>query len=85
MGKMVFTIIGTVAELQHSLIRQSVVMGLDRARKQGKKLGRPNTRVDADEVHQLRANGKSLRNIAEILGIPHTLVARLLRTSVVRG
>jgi len=40
MGEMVFTIIGAVAELERSLIRERVVMGLDRARKQGKKLGR---------------------------------------------
>ena len=40
-GKMVFTIIGAVAELERSLIRERVVMGLARARKQGKRLGRP--------------------------------------------
>ena len=31
MGKMVFTVIGTVAELERSLIRERVVMGLERA------------------------------------------------------
>ena len=40
MGKMVFTVIGAVAELERALIRERVVMGLNRARKQGKCLGR---------------------------------------------
>jgi DNA invertase Pin-like site-specific DNA recombinase len=61
------------------LIRERVMMGLDRARKQGKKLGRPATRVETGEILQLRANGLSLRNIAETLGVSHTLIARFLR------
>src|SRR6266516_7593996 len=36
MGKMVFTVIGAVAELERSLIKERVMMGLERARKQGK-------------------------------------------------
>ena len=38
MGKMVFTVIGAVAELERELIRERVLMGLERARKQGKNL-----------------------------------------------
>src|SRR5262245_44969136 len=41
MGKMIFTVIGAVAELERSLIRERVMMELDRARREGKKLGRP--------------------------------------------
>jgi len=41
MGKMIFTGIGAVAELERSLIRERVMMELDRARREGKKLGRP--------------------------------------------
>ncbi len=41
MGKMVFTVIGAVAELERSLIKERVVMGLERAKKDGKRLGRP--------------------------------------------
>ena len=84
-GKMVFTMIGAVAELERSLIRERVLVGLDRARKQGKKLGKPATRMDADEIYQLHANGLSLRNIAETLGVSHTLIATFLRAAVVRG
>src|SRR6059036_277666 len=41
MGKMIFTVLGAVAELERNLIKERVQMGITRARKQGKALGRP--------------------------------------------
>src|SRR5437867_6429719 len=41
MGKMIFTVLGAVAELERNLIKERVHMGISRARKQGKQLGRP--------------------------------------------
>src|SRR5215470_826426 len=38
-GKMVFTMVAAVAEMERSLIRERVQAGVDRARRQGKKLG----------------------------------------------
>src|SRR2546425_413740 len=55
MGKMVFTVIGAVAELERALIRERVVMGLDRVRRAGRKLGRRRVDVDAAQVASLRA------------------------------
>src|SRR5262249_44173987 len=46
MGRMIFVVIGAVAELERSLIRERVVMGLRRAVKSGTKLGRPRGYVD---------------------------------------
>ena len=40
-GKMIFTVLGAVAELERNLIKERVHMGISRARKQGKQLGRP--------------------------------------------
>ena len=59
MGKMIFTVLGAVAELERNLIRERVMMGLDRAKRQGKTLGRPRTLVDRDRVVALRAKGLS--------------------------
>jgi len=64
MGKMVFTIIGAVAELERSLIRKRVAMGLQRAQAQGKRLGRPAAAIDPAEVHTLREQGMGFRAIA---------------------
>jgi DNA invertase Pin-like site-specific DNA recombinase len=77
MGKMVFTVIGAVAELERSLIRERVVMGLERAKRQGKRLGRPRTLVDREKLTHLRATGLSLRQIAAKLNVSKDKVARL--------
>jgi len=68
-GKMVFTVLGAVAELERSLIVQRVCAGLQSARKKGKRLGRPPIRVlsvaEKEKVKADRATGKfSLRKLA---------------------
>jgi DNA invertase Pin-like site-specific DNA recombinase len=80
MGKMIFTVIGAVAELERSLIRERVMMGLERARRQGKRLGRPCVIVDRKKIADLRAEGLSLRQIAVQLHISKDKVARLATT-----
>src|SRR5262249_35008091 len=69
MGKMIFTVLGAVAELERNLIRERIAMGLDRARKQKKTLGRPRRIFDRSKALTLRDQGKSLREIATELGI----------------
>src|SRR5450755_2913013 len=54
-GKMVFTVLGAVAELERSLIVERVRAGLRNARAKGKRLGRPKKDVDATEVARLRS------------------------------
>src|SRR5262244_2624726 len=39
MGKMIFTVLGAVAELERNLIQERIHMGVQRARKQGKAFG----------------------------------------------
>src|SRR6516165_5258926 len=69
MGKMIFTVLGAVAELERNLIKERVQMGITRARKQGKALGRPRVEVDPRQVAGLRARGLSWNQIAEQLSI----------------
>ena len=68
-GKMVFTVLGAVAELERSLIVERVKAGLRNARAKGKKLGRPSKDVDAAMVARLRSQGASWRAIAKQLGV----------------
>jgi DNA invertase Pin-like site-specific DNA recombinase len=63
-GKMVFTVLGAVAELERSLIVERVKAGLRNARAKGKRLGRPEKIVDAARIGRLRAQGVSWRKIA---------------------
>src|SRR5271169_4500148 len=54
-GKMVFTILGSVAELERSLIGERVRAGLRNAKAKGQRLGRPPLKdLTADDVRQLR-------------------------------
>jgi len=68
-GKMVFTVLGAVAELERSLIAERVRAGVRNARAKGKKLGRPRVTVDASQVAALRAQGASWPAIARSLGV----------------
>ena len=79
MGKMVYVVIAAVAELERSLIRERVVMGLQRAKAQGKRLGRPRgSAQDVDKVKKLKSEGLSVRQIAEALQTSKSTIARLL-------
>jgi DNA invertase Pin-like site-specific DNA recombinase len=68
-GKMVFTVLGAIAELERSLIAERVKAGLRNARAKGKRLGRPRVIVDATRVGVLRAEGHSWREITAELGV----------------
>jgi DNA invertase Pin-like site-specific DNA recombinase len=77
-GKMVFTVLGAVAELERSLIVERVRAGLRNAKAKGKKLGRPHRPVDATEIAQLRAQGLTWRAVGKQLGVaPRTALLAL--------
>jgi DNA invertase Pin-like site-specific DNA recombinase len=68
-GKMVFTVLGAVAELERNLIAERVRAGLRNARAKGKILGRPRKLANCDEIHRLRAQGASWRAVGTALGV----------------
>ena len=68
-GKMVFTVLGAVAEVESSLIVERVKAGLRNAKAKGKRLGRPQTVQDIARINDLRAKGLSWPLIAEQLGV----------------
>jgi len=78
MGKMVFTLIAAVAELEAALIRERVQAGVDRARAQGKKLGRPRRELDLRAANILLEQGHSQRAVADMLGVPRGTLRRRL-------
>jgi DNA invertase Pin-like site-specific DNA recombinase len=68
-GKMVFTVLGAVAELERSLTVERVRAGLRNARAKGKRIGRPSSDVDASQIALLRAKSVSWREIGRRLGV----------------
>jgi hypothetical protein len=67
-GKMVFTVLGAVAELERSLTLERVKAGLWNARAKRKTLGRPRKALDASQIARLRAQGCSWRAVAGEIG-----------------
>ena len=68
-GKMVFTVLGAVAELERALTVERVHAGLRNARAKGKQLGRPRRKVDVRRIARLRVAGHSWPEISRLLGI----------------
>jgi DNA invertase Pin-like site-specific DNA recombinase len=80
-GKLVFTVLGAVAELERSLIVERVKAGLRNARAKGKRLGRPRVFPDARKIAALREEGLSWAKIAERLGVGEGTVYRAAQAS----
>ena len=77
-GKAIFTILGAVAELERSTIRERVLAGQKAAKRRGVKFGRPTVDVDTAKVRQLRQRGMSWREMAAEMGIPKDTLRRSL-------
>jgi DNA invertase Pin-like site-specific DNA recombinase len=85
MGKMIFTVLGAVAELERNLIKERIHMGLGRARKQGKQLGRPKRVFDRNSALTMLEN-MSAREVARQLGVSRGVIERVhggIKTTVV--
>ena len=79
-GRMMFKCNAAYAEFERDLIRERVVAGVERARRQGKRLGRPpSVRIDRALVEHFMAQGLSTRAIARELGAPETTVRRVVQ------
>ena len=79
-GKLVFHVIGAVAEFEKDIIKERVKAGLENAKRKGKKLGRPGVDDSViEEAKVLRGQGKSFRTIGKELGISEGVVRRRLK------
>jgi len=68
-GRLMFQIIGAMAEFERSLIQERVKAGLRNARAKGKKFGRPGAQVDAARVAELRYEGLSWSQVCRTLNV----------------
>jgi DNA invertase Pin-like site-specific DNA recombinase len=68
-GRLMFQIIGAMAEFERALIQERVRAGLRNARAKGKRLGRPRVVVDASQIASLRAQGRSWSQIRDETGV----------------
>ncbi len=80
-GRLMFQIIGAMAEFERALIQERVRAGLRNARAKGVRLGRPPIFVSSAHVARLRADGLGWKKIAAQLGCAVGTVLRVASQS----
>jgi DNA invertase Pin-like site-specific DNA recombinase len=80
-GKLVFHIMGALAEFERDLIRERTRAGMKAAQKRGRHVGRPKA-LSPGQVHHMKElidTGKTQGEVAELLGVSANTVGRELR------
>lgn len=79
-GELVFTIFAAVAQMERRLIQERTRAGLEAARARGRVGGRPRalTEQQVTVAQELRARGKTVAEVAQILQVKRTTLGRYL-------
>ncbi len=84
-GRLMFQIIGAMAEFERALIQERVRAGIRNAKAKGIRVGRPRVVLDASQIADLRAQGRSWGQIQNEIGVSkgtaQRAFARLPKTS----
>ncbi len=82
-GKLVFHIMGALAEFERDLIKERTKAGMKAAKKRGKHVGRPKALSEGQiqHMHELLNNGKTQAEVGELLGVSANTIGRELRKS----
>jgi DNA invertase Pin-like site-specific DNA recombinase len=78
LGRAMIIMVGAIAELERNLIIERVRAGMRRARLEGRHIGRQPIELDEIAIHQDRAAGHSLRQIAQAHRISTATVRKAL-------
>ena len=65
MGQAMFTVMAAMGQLERDLISERVKAGLERAKSEGRKGGRPKAVIDIQKARRLREKGLSYREVAK--------------------
>jgi len=76
---LIMAIFSWVAERERELLKERTKNGIERARKEGKKLGRPTREIDWKKVNEYRNKGISYSAISRILDVPYSTLIRKKR------
>ena len=81
-GRLLFNVLGSIAEFERDLIRERTLAGVEAARRRGARIGRPEVcdrKLRERIVRLSQAGSKSLREIAEMVGVSKSTVARVVK------
>ena len=86
LGRLLLNLLASLAEFELELIRERVTAGMDRAKREGKRIGRPKVADDPQRanarkraVRQVRSGEKSYRQAAQEAGLSLATLQRALR------
>ncbi len=79
-GRAMFQMLGIFAEFERGMIRERVVAGMNRARAQGKHLGRPAIGADTDKaIRRALGEGLGILKVAKMYGVGTGTVHKIKR------
>ena len=83
MGEMMFQFVGILSSWEREMIRERTLAGLDRARSEGKTLGRKKVITDeiTSKIVNLRSIGRSIRDIASEVGVSRGTVSNVINAA----
>jgi DNA invertase Pin-like site-specific DNA recombinase len=79
MGRMFITLIGSIAELEKSILVERIRAGMRRAKQDGVRLGRTPLKIDRDALVCDRLAGMSLTSVAKKYRVSRASVVRFVR------
>ncbi len=83
MGEMMFQFVGILSSWEREMIRERTLAGLERAKSEGKTLGRKKVVNDeiTSQIVELRNAKKSIRAIASEVGVSRGTVSNVLKVA----
>lgn len=79
-GKLLFHVVAAMGQFERDLLIERTKSGLAAARRRGKSLGRPRKRYDLDAAAEMRAEGKTLHDVAGYFGVSESTLCRALKS-----
>ncbi len=77
-GRLLFNVLGAIAEFERDLICERTSAGMRAARRRGKHVGRPKVEVDRLALLQGVQSGASVSELARKLGVSRATIRRLI-------
>jgi DNA invertase Pin-like site-specific DNA recombinase len=81
-GRLLFHVLGSIAEFERDLIRERTAAGMRAARRRGAKIGRPKVAIDRLALVQGIREGAPVAELARRLGVSRPTVRKLVAAEV---
>lgn len=80
-GRLLLHLVSAFGEFERGVLIERTRAGIAAARRRGAKIGRPAVHVDVPRARALRSAGRSIREVARLLGIGAATLHRAIQTA----